>query len=92
MYGHPSHLKASPSAQLPQDPTLPCTVKSTSVRSLALNLAKLSSAFCRFTLSSASIRWARPQVQSLHALRRLVFGLHAAAVEQLAKSAYNVSL
>lgn len=39
IYGHPSHLKASPSAQLPQLPTLPCTVKSSSIRSSAPSFA-----------------------------------------------------
>ena len=79
MYGQPSHRNASPSAQLPQEPTLPWTVKSTSVRSFALSFARLASAFARVALSSASIRCARPQEQSLQARRRLVFGLQASA-------------
>jgi hypothetical protein len=80
MYGHPSHLNASPRAQLPQEPTLPCTVKSTSARSSACSLARFASAFWRFAASSALSRSARPQLQSLQARRRLVLGLHASAV------------
>lgn len=79
MYGHPSHLNASPSAQLPHEPTLPCTVKSTSFKSLALSFARFASASARLALSSASIRCARPHVQSLQARRRLVLGLQASA-------------
>jgi len=81
MYGQPSHLKASPSAQLPHDPTLPLTVKSTSFKSLALNFARSASALVRLALSSAWRRSARPQVQSLQARRRLVLGLQASAIE-----------
>jgi hypothetical protein len=80
MYGHPSHLNASPSAQFPHEPTLPCTVKSTSARSSACSLARLASAFERLAASSALSRSARPQLQSLQARRRLVLGLQASAV------------
>lgn len=80
IYGHPSHLNASPSAQLPHEPTLPCTVKSTSARSSACSLARLESACARLAASSAFRRSARPQLQSLQARRRLVLGRHASAV------------
>jgi hypothetical protein len=82
IYGHPSHLNASPSAQFPHDPTLPCTVKSTSARSSACNLARLASALERLAASSALSRSARPQLQSLQARRRLVLGLQASAVRE----------
>jgi len=39
IYGHPSHLNASPSAQFPQLPTFPFTVKSISSKSSASSLA-----------------------------------------------------
>lgn len=79
IYGQPSHRNASPKAQLPHEPTLPCTVKSTSVRSLEVSFARLASASWRLALSSASIRCASPQVQSLQARRLFVLGLHASA-------------
>lgn len=94
MYGHPSHLNASPSAQLPQLPTLPGTVKSISDKSFTPSLAAAGaappllicieasalSAASRLALSSASSRWASPQVQSLQALLRLpTLGKHSAA-------------
>ena len=82
MYGHPSHLNASPRAQFPHDPTLPCTVKSTSARSSACSLARLASALERLAASSALSRSARPQLQSLQARRRLVLGLQASAVRE----------
>lgn len=72
IYGQPSHRKASPSAQLPQLPTFPLTVKSTSARSSACSLARFWSAEARLARSSASSRWARPQVQSLQARRRFL--------------------
>lgn len=90
IYGHPSHLKASPRAQLPQDPTLPWTVKSTSARSSACSLARFASALERLAASSALSRSARPQLQSLQARRRLVLGLHASAVKVLVSIAGNV--
>lgn len=74
MYGHPSQRKASPNAQLPQLPTFPFTVKSTSARSPAFNFARFWSAAERLAASSASSRCARPQVQSLQARRRLPVG------------------
>ena len=86
MYGHPSHLNASPNAQLPQLPTFPCTVKSTSASSSDFSFAaelredKAASALARLAASSASIFWARPQVQSLQARRRLpALGRHSGA-------------
>ena len=43
--------------------------------------ARAASALERFVASSASRRWARPQVQSLHARRRFpVRGRHSGAV------------
>jgi hypothetical protein len=82
MYGHPSHLKASPSAQFPQLPTLPWTVKSTSVRSSApsFNVSSAWSAVARFAASSASSFSFIPQVQSLQARRRFpALGRHSGA-------------
>lgn len=82
IYGHPSHLNASPRLQFPQLPTFPGTVKSTSAKSSDCNLRVLraASALERLAASSASRRWARPQVQSLQARRRLALGLHSVAV------------
>ena len=88
MYGHPSHLNASPSAQFPQLPTFPCTVKSTSARSSASNFRELSalSAEERLAASSASIFSFIPQVQSLQARRRLPgLGWHSSAGIMLAE-------
>lgn len=80
IYGHPSHLNASPKEQFPQLPTFPLTVKSTSASSSDRNLARFWSASDRLAASSASSRWARPHVQSLHARRRLpAAGRHEAA-------------
>jgi len=77
-----------PRLQLPQLPTFPCTVKSTSARSSACNFNAFNavSALARRARSSASSFSARPQVQSLQALRRLAFGLQAAAVTILVES------
>ena len=52
IYGHPSHRKASPNAQFPQLPTLPCTVKSTSAssRSAAENLGRVDVVVCEVVL------------------------------------------
>ena len=45
--------------------------------------ARAASALERFAASSASRRWARPQVQSLHARRRLpVRGRHSGAMRK----------
>ena len=82
IYGHPSQRKASPSAQFPQLPTLPCTVKSTSARSSAPSFSVLRawSAVLRLAASSASIFCFRPHVQSLQARRRLPdLGRHSGA-------------
>lgn len=82
MYGQPSQRKASPSEQFPQLPTFPWTVKSTSARSSApiLIVDRALSALARLVESSASIFSLRPQVQSLHARRRLpALGRHSAA-------------
>jgi hypothetical protein len=82
IYGQPSQRKASPRLQFPHDPTFPCTVKSTSARSSAPSLRVLScaSAVSRLAASSAASFCARPQVQSLHALRRLpTLGAHSGA-------------
>ena len=91
IYGHPSHRKASPSAQFPQLPTLPCTVKSTSSsRSSAPNFIVLSalSASVRFAASSASSCSFIPQVQSLQARRRLpALGRHSGATSALVDNA-----
>jgi hypothetical protein len=72
-----------PRLQLPQLPTLPWTVKSTSARSSACSLSVFNalSASARFCLSSNSSLSARPQVQSLQALLLLAFGLHSVADE-----------
>lgn len=83
-YGHPSQRKASPSAQLPQEPVLPWTVKSSSFKSPVSSFItfKFLSAVSRRSLSSASRRSARPHVQSLQAFRLLpVFGWHSGASE-----------
>lgn len=82
MYGHPSHRNASPSAQLPQLPSFPWTVKSTSASSLAPNfiVSNAASALARLASSSSRSLSASPQVQSLHALRRFpAFGRHSGA-------------
>lgn len=82
MYGHPSHLNASPKLQFPQEPTLPLTVKSTSARSSesSFSAASCLSAESRLAASSAASLSARPQVQSLHARRRLpTRGAHSGA-------------
>lgn len=83
MYGHPSHRKASPRAQLPQLPSFPCTVKSTSAKSPPSNfmLSSALSAFALLPASSSSIFRAKPQVQSLQARRRFpAFGRHSGAI------------
>lgn len=69
--------------QFPHDPTFPWTVKSTSARSSApsFKVCSLVSASARFAESSAAIRSARPQVQSLQARRLLLFGMHSAAMK-----------
>ena len=83
IYGHPSHRNASPNAQFPHEPTLPCTVKSTSARSSAFSFASAWSALERLAASSASSFSARPQVQSLHARLRLpVLGRHSGATKK----------
>lgn len=71
-YGQPAQRKASPRAQLPQEPVvLPSTVKSNSVKSsdCSLSTSRFLSALARRSLSSASRRSARPHVQSLQARR-----------------------
>lgn len=88
MYGQPSHLKASPSEQLPHDPTLPWTVKSISAKSSESSFSALSlvSASSRLALSSAAIFSARPHVQSLQARRRLpTLGIHSGATVVISK-------
>lgn len=82
MYGQPSQRKASPRLQLPHEPTLPWTVKSSSARSSASSLSALSccSAVERLPASSPAIFSASPHVQSLHARRRLpTRGMHSGA-------------
>jgi hypothetical protein len=83
IYGQPLQRNASPRLQFPHEPTFPCTVKSTSVRSSAPSFSVLScaSAVARLAASSAAIRSARPQEQSLQARRRLpTLGTHSGAV------------
>lgn len=80
-YGHPSHLNASPSEQLPHDPVFPCTVKSVSSSSSSgCSLRMLSFLFASALreLSSASSWLESPQEQSLQAFRRFlaIVGLH----------------
>lgn len=83
MYGQPSQRNASPREQFPQLPVFPWTVKSTSAISpeFNFNADNFSSAFARWSLSSAWSFCASPQVQSLHALLRLpALGLHSGAM------------
>lgn len=89
IYGHPSHRKASPSAQLPQEPVLPWTVKSNSSKSSDCSIITFSSlsALARRSVSSASSRSASPHVQSLQARRlRPVLGWHSGAGRLLESS------
>lgn len=86
IYGHPSQRNASPKLQFPQEPTFPCTVKSTSARSSASSFRALScaSALDLVLASSAAILSANPHVQSLQARRRLpAFGAHSGATISL---------
>jgi hypothetical protein len=86
IYGQPSQRKASPKLQLPQDPTFPWTVKSTSARSTAPNLrvCSLASASDRLAASSFAILSASPQVQSAQARRRLpTLGAHSGAMRRV---------